>query len=215
MLWKCYTQYVSKFWKLSSCPRTGKGQFSFQFQSKAMPKKCSNYSIIAFISHANKVMLKILQARPKRCVNLELLNVQAGFRKVRGNRDQISNICWIIEKARELQKTSTSASLTTLKPLTVWITADSGKFLKRWKHQTTLHVSWETCMQAKKLPNWTLNNTGSKLGKEYIKAVYCQPTYLTYVQSTSWETLGWMTHKVKSRLPICSVMFTSSRTHEL
>ena len=69
-----------------------------------MPKKCSNYSIIAFISHANKVMVKILQARLQQCVNLELLNVQAGFRKGRGNRDQILNICWIIEKARELQK---------------------------------------------------------------------------------------------------------------
>ena len=69
-----------------------------------MPKKCSNYSIIAFISNANKVVVKILQARLQQCVNLELLNVQAGFRKGRGNRDQILNICWIIEKARELQK---------------------------------------------------------------------------------------------------------------
>ena len=104
MLWKCCTQYASKFGKLSSGHRTGKGQFSFQFQRKAMPKKCSNYSIIEFISNANKVVVKILQARLQQCVNLELLNVQAGFRKGRGNRDQILNICWIIEKARELQK---------------------------------------------------------------------------------------------------------------
>ena len=122
---------------------------------------------------------------------------------------------WSYRKQESSTKPSTSVSITTLKPLTIWITTSCGKFLKRWKHQTTLHVSWETCMQAKKLSNWTLNNTGSKLGKEYIKAVYCQPTYLTYVQSTSWETLGWMTHKVKSRLPVCSVVFTSLRTHEL
>ena len=104
MLWKCYTQYASKFWKLSSCPRTGKGQFSFQFQSKAMPKKCSNYSIIAFISHANKVMLKILQARLQQYVNWELPDLQAGFRKVRGTRYQIGNTCWIIQKSSEFQK---------------------------------------------------------------------------------------------------------------
>ena len=104
----------------NSAVATGLEKVSFHFNLKE--RQCqimSNYCTIALISHVSKVKLKILQARPKRCVNLELLNVQAGFRKVRGNRDQISNICWIIEKARELQKTSTSASLTTLKPLTV------------------------------------------------------------------------------------------------
>ena len=103
MLLKCCTQYASKFGKLSSGHRTGKGQFSFQFQRKAMPKECSNYGIVAFISYANKVMLKILQARLHQSVKLELLNVQAGFRKGGGSRYQIADICWIIEKARELQ----------------------------------------------------------------------------------------------------------------
>ena len=84
--------------------RTGKGQFSFQSQRKAMPKKCSNYCTIALISHTSKVMLKILQARLQQYVNHELPDVQAGFRKGRGTRDQIANICWIIEKAREFQK---------------------------------------------------------------------------------------------------------------
>ena len=84
-------------------------------------------------------MLKILQANLQQYVNLELPNVQAGFRKGRGTRDQIANICWIIEKAREFHKTS--ASLTTLKPLTVWITTKCGKFLKRWEYQTTLPAS--------------------------------------------------------------------------
>ena len=86
-------------------------------------------------------MLKILQAILQQYMNQELLDVQARFRKGRGTRDQIANICWIIEKAREFQKTSTSASLTMLKPLTVWITTNCGKFLNSWEYQTTLHTS--------------------------------------------------------------------------
>ena len=95
--------------KLSSGHRTGKGQFSFQSQRKATPKKgnakeCSNYGTIALISHASRAMLKVLQARLQQYVNRELRDVQAGFRKGGGTRDQIANICWIIEKAREFQK---------------------------------------------------------------------------------------------------------------
>ena len=101
MLLKCYTQYASKFGKLSSGHRTGKGQFSFQSQRKAMPK---NIQTTALLSHTNKVILKILQARFQQCVNWELPDVQAGFRKGRGTRDQIANIHWIIEKAREFRK---------------------------------------------------------------------------------------------------------------
>ena len=82
-------------------------------------------------------MLKILQARIQQYVNHELPDVQAGFRKGRGTRDQIANIRWIMEKAREFQKTSTSALLTMSKPLTVWITINFGKFFKRWEYQTT------------------------------------------------------------------------------
>jgi len=94
---------------------------------KGNAKECSNYGTIALISQASKVMLKILQARLKEYVNRELTDVQAGFRK---RRDQIANICWIIKKARECRKTSTSAVLTTSKPLAVSITANFGKFLK-------------------------------------------------------------------------------------
>ena len=99
-------------------------------------------------------MLKILQARLQQHVNCELPDVQAGFRKGRGTRDQIANI----EKARDFQKTSTFVFLTMPKPLTVWITTNCGKFLKRWKYQTTLPASRETCMQVKKQQNWTWNN---------------------------------------------------------
>ena len=82
-------------------------------------------------------MLKILQARLQEYMNRELPDVQAGFRKGRGTREQIANICWIMEKARDFQKTSISALLTMPKPLTVWITINCGKFFKRWEYQTT------------------------------------------------------------------------------
>ena len=92
-------------------------------------KECSNYHTVALISHARKVMLKILLARQQQYMNHELPDVQAGFRKGRGTRDQIANIHWIIKKEREFQKKkSISALLTTLKPLTVWITVNCGQF---------------------------------------------------------------------------------------
>ena len=90
--------------KVESRHRTGKGQFSFQFQKKGNVKECSNYCTIALISHASKVMLKILQARLQQYVNHEIPDVQAGFRKGRRTRDQIVNIHWIIKTAREFQK---------------------------------------------------------------------------------------------------------------
>src|SRR5574341_1033791 len=102
MLQKCCTQYASKFGKLSSSHRTGKGQFSFQSQRKAMPKNAQTMAQL-HSSHM-LVMLKILQAKLQQYVNSELPDVQAGLRKGRGNRDQTDNICWIIEKAREFQK---------------------------------------------------------------------------------------------------------------
>ena len=95
---------------------------------KGNTKECSNYHKIALISHASKVMLKILQARLKQYVNRKLPDVQAGFRKGRGTRDQIANICWIMEKQESSRKTSISALLTMPKPLTVWITINCGKF---------------------------------------------------------------------------------------
>ena len=88
------------------------------------------------------------------------------------------------------------------KALTVWIKTNCGKFLKRREYQTTLPASWETCVQVKKqqLETDMEQETGSKSGKEYVKAVYCYPAYLTSMQSTSCEMLGWMKHKLESRL---------------
>ena len=82
------------------------------------------------------------------------------------------------------------------KPLTVWITTNYGNFFKKWEYQTTWPASWEICKQVKKqqLEVDKEQQTGSKLGKEYVKAVYCHPAYLTSIQNTSWETLGWKKH---------------------
>ena len=103
MLLKWCTHYASKFEKLSSGHRTGNSIF-IPIPKKGNAKECSNYRTIALISHASKVMLKILQARLQQYVNRELPDVQAGFRKGRGTRHQIVNICWIIEKAKEFRK---------------------------------------------------------------------------------------------------------------
>ena len=141
VLWKCCTQYDNKFGRLSSGHRTGKGSGFIPIPKKSTVKECSNYHIIALFSHASKVMLKILQVGLQQYMNWEVPDVQTGFRKGRGTRDQIANIHWVIIKARFPEKTSTSASLTMLKPLTVWITTNCGKFFKRWEYQTTLPAS--------------------------------------------------------------------------
>ena len=135
-------------------------------------------------------MLKIIQARLQQYVNHELPDVQAGFRKGRGTRDQIANICWIMEKAREFQKNIYFCFIDYAKAL------NCGKFFKWWEYQTTWSASWEICMQVRKqqLELDMEQQTGSKYEKEYVKAVYCHPVYLTSMQSTSWETLDWKKH---------------------
>ena len=120
----------------NSAVATGLEKVSFHSNPKERQcQRMPNYLTIALISHASKVMLKIFQARPQQYMNHELPDVQAGFRKGRGTRDQIANIRWIMEKAREkhqnirnIRKTSISAFLTMPKPLTVWITINCGKF---------------------------------------------------------------------------------------
>ena len=102
---------------------TGLEKVSFHSNPKERQcQDCSNYHTITLTSHASKEMLKILHPRLQQYVNQELPDVQAGFRKDRGTRDQIANICWILKKAREFHKSSISALLTMPKPLTVWIT---------------------------------------------------------------------------------------------
>ena len=193
---------LQQIWKTHQWPQDWKRSVFIPIPKKGNVKECSNYCTIALISHASKGILKILQVRLQQYVNCELQDVQAGFRKGRGTRNQIANICWIIKKQESSRKTSGSALLTTPKLLTVWITTNCGIFLKRWEYQTTWPASREICMQVWKqeLEPDMQQQTGSKLGKEYVKAIYFHPAYLTYMQSTSSEVPGWMKHKLVSRL---------------
>ena len=137
-------------------------------------------------------MLKILQARLQQYMNHELPDIQAGFRKDRGTRDQIANIHWIIKKAREFQKNINFCFIAYAKAFTVWITTNCGKFFKRWEYQTTLPVSWETYIQVQKqqLKQNMEQQTGLKFRKAFVKVVYCYPAYLSHIQNTSLEMLG-------------------------
>ena len=125
---KVLDSICQQIWKTQQWPQDWKRSVFIPIPKKGNTKECSNYRTIALISHASKVKLKIFQIRLQQYVNHELPDVQVGFRKGRGIRDQIANIHWIIEKAREFQKTSTSALLTMPKPLTVGITTHCGKF---------------------------------------------------------------------------------------
>ena len=177
MLLKYGTKYANKFGKVSSVHRSGKGQVSFQSQRKAMPKN-SNYCTIALISHPSKVMLKIFKARLQQYMNHELSDVQAWFRKGRGNSDKSANIHLIIEKAREFQKN-------------IFCFIDYAKAFhcvdhnKPWKilqemwipdHLTSL---LRNMYAGQKAPVRTGHGTTDwfQIGKGVIKAVYCHPTY--------------------------------------
>ena len=128
---KALHSICQQIWKTQQWPQDSERSIFIPIPKKGNAKEYSNYCTIALISHASKVMLKILQARLQQYMNYELPDVQAGFRKGREARDQIANIRWIIGKAKSSRKTSTSALLTMPKPLTVWITTNCGKFFKR------------------------------------------------------------------------------------
>ena len=180
MLGKCYTQYASKSGKLSSGHSTGKRSVFNPIPKKSNAKECSNYCTIALISHASKIMFKILQVR----LQYEPLNFQLfklDLEKAEEQDIKLPTSTGSLLKQESSRKTSTSALLTLSKSLTVWITRDCGKSLKKWKYQTTWPAFWEVYMQVRKqqLELDLEQQTGSKLGKEYVKAVYCHPDYLT------------------------------------
>ena len=136
-------------------------------------------------------------------MNYEIPDVQNGFRKCRGTRDQIANICCIIKKAREFQKNIYFCFIDDTKAFDCVDYNKLWKILREMGIPDTWLASWEICMQVKK-QQFELDmeqHTGSKSGKEYVKAVYFHPFYLTYLQSTSCEMPGWMKHKLESRLP--------------
>ena len=138
-----------QIWKTQQWLQDWKRSVFIAIPKKGNAKESSNYRTIALTSRVSKVMLKILQAKVQRYMNRELPDVQAGFRKGRGTRDQIANICWIIEKAREFQKNIYFCFIDYAKDF-VCITTNCGKFWKRWEYQITWPASWETCMQVRK-----------------------------------------------------------------
>ena len=139
-----------QIWKTQQWPQDWKRSVFIPIPKKGNAKERSDYRTIALISHTSKVMLKILPARLWQYVNRELPDVQAGFRKGRGTRDQLPISAGSSKKQESPRKTFISALLTMPKPLTVWITINCGKFWKRWEYQTTWPASWETYMQVRK-----------------------------------------------------------------
>ena len=147
-------------------------------------------------------MLKILQARLQQYVNMNVQMFKLDLEKAEESEINCQHLL-DHQESKSSRKTSTFALLTTPKSLTGWITTNCGKFWKRWEYQTTWPASSEICLQVKKeqLELDIEQQTGSKSGKEYVKAVYCHPAYLTYTQSASCEIPGWMKHRLESRLP--------------
>ena len=160
---------------------------------KGNAKDCSNYCTIVLISHASKVMLKILQDRLQHYVNCEFPDVQAGFRRCLGTRDQIANIRWIIEKAREFQKIIDFCFSNHTRAF------DCMDHNKLWKILKEMGISDNlTCLLRNLYAGQEALEqlTGCNLGKEDVRAIYCHPAYLTYMQSPSCVIPGWMKHKL-------------------
>ena len=144
-------------------------------------------------AHTSKVMLKILQARFQQYVNWELPDVLAGFRKGRGTRVNYQHPLDHQKSKRAPEKKVYFCFIDYTKVFDMWFTTNCETFFKRQEYQTTLPASWETCMQVKKQPD-VEQRTGSKLGKKYIRAIYCHSAYLTYMQNASCKIpAGWST----------------------
>ena len=150
-----------QIWKTQQWPQDWKRSVFTPIPKKGNAKECTNYRTVALISHASKVILKILQARLQQYMNCELPDIQSGFRKGRGTRDQITNIIGSLKKQESSRKT--------LPPLywlcqSLWLcgSQQNGKFRKRWEDQTTWPASWETCMQVRKQQLDMEQQTGSK-----------------------------------------------------
>ena len=136
----CCTQYASTFGK-QQWPQDWKRSVFIPIPKKGNAKECSNYCTMALISHASKVMLKILQARLQQYMNVNFQMFKLVLEKAEEPEIKLSTSAGSLKKQENSRKISTSASLTMLKPLTMWITTNCGKFLKRWEYQTTLSAS--------------------------------------------------------------------------
>ena len=183
----------------NSAVATGLDKVSFhsKIPKKVSAKECSNYCTIALISHTSKVMLKFSKPGFNSMWTMNFQMCKLDLEKAEEPEIRWPTSTEPSKKQKTSRKTSTSSLLTMPKPLTVWITTNCGKFWKRWEHQTTWPASWETYMQViKQQLELDMEQTASKQDKEYVTAVYCHPAYLTYMQSTSWETLEWKKHEL-------------------
>ena len=192
-----------QIWK-TQWPQDWKRSVFIPIPKKGNAKKCSNYCTIVLISHTSKVMLQILQAGLQQYMKHELSDFQAELRTCRGTRDQITNVCWIIEKAREFHKNIYFCFIDYAKAF------DCMAHNKLWKILQEMGIPDHlTCLlrnlyagqvKTQQLELDMEQQTGSKLGKEYVKVIYCHPAYLTYMQSISCVMLGWVRrHKLESR----------------
>ena len=176
----CCTHYASKFGKLSSGHRTGKCQGSFQSQRKAMLKNVQTTTQLHSSHTRVKQCSKFSKPDFNRMWTMTFQMFKLDLEKAEEPEIKLSTTVVSSKKQESSRKTSTSALLTTPNTLTMWITTNHGKFWKRWEYQTTWPASWEICMQVKKqqLELDMEKRTGSKLGKECIKAAYYHPSYL-------------------------------------
>ena len=190
MLWKHCNHYTSTFEKLSSGHRTGKSQFSFQSKERQYQRM---FKLLHNCPHLTCYQSNAQNSSSQASAICEpwISDVQAGFRKGRGTRDQIANICRIIKKAREFQKNIYFCFIDYTKAF-VWITTTCGKFFKRWEYQITLPAFWEICMQDKKqqLESDMEQQTGSKLGKGVHQGCILSPClfncYAEYIMRNAW-----------------------------
>ena len=139
-----------QIWKTQQQPQDWKRSVFIPMPKKGNAKECSNYHTIALISHASKVMLKILQARLQQYMNCELPDVQVSLEKAEEPEIKLPTSAGSSKKEKSSRRTSISALLTMPKPLTMWITTNCGKFWKGLEYQTTWPASWEICMQLRK-----------------------------------------------------------------
>ena len=193
-----------QIWKTQQWPQDWKRSFFIPVSNQGNAKECWNYHTIALVLHASKVILKILQASLQQYVNHELPDVQAGFKKGRGTRDQTANICWIIKKARKFQKSIYFSFIDYAKALTVWITTNCGNFLQEMgipDHLTcllrNLYAGQETTVRT---GPWT--TVWFQIGKGELQGYKLLPClYILYA-------VNWMKHKMESRL-LGEILITS------
>src|SRR5574337_264520 len=182
-----------QIWKTQQWPQDWERSVFIPIPKKGNAKECSNYRTIALISHSSKVKLKILQARLWQYMNRELPEVQVGFRKGRGTRDRIANICWIIEKAKEFQKNIYFCFIDYVKAFDCVDHNKLWKILKEMGTPDHLTCLLRNLYAGQEATVRTGHGTTDwfKIGKrEYNRAVYCHSAYLTCMQRTSCEILG-------------------------